>query len=361
MGIWKKRRKENWKDGGRGKGESGKWKQKSMFESLSSPAAAKDNRTNGIDVQQPANSSSPSSSYHTSTRQSQTMNQENPSYSTHTTGSNASFPNVVTNRREPSSSDHHHQQKQQDAWTLRIKSFQDVQIQIASHSLVSQLKEEARLALGDRAKDVYMRLICKGRLLSPDDSPIQDFNVHNGDVVHAVLAKPKEVQQETSMHSDTSSNNTIGSRRRRQPNSRAPPSNSNNSNGSSTISTSRRNRNRGIIIGPGGRVTRAPDGEDTNPGESSSSEEEEEEEIDEEIGAAAGTQGQPQQRRRRPRRRNRLGFDSLRNNGLSRPEITAIRTYFSRQVDRYIQEHPNSHDDEPDLRTRRLLMGTLLQ
>lgn len=52
--------------------------------------------------------------------------------------------------------------------------------------------------------------------------------------------------------------------------------------------------------------------------------------------------------------RERFGFDQLRSSGLSRHEIVAIRTYFSRQVDRYIQQNPSIAEDEPDLVRRRL-------
>lgn len=171
---------------------------------------------------------------------------------------------------------------EEEEWILRIKSFKDVEIRVESHSSVSQVKQQVRAALGC-GPDRYLRLICKGRLLSPDTAPLQEFNVHDNDFVHAVLA------------------NTDQSTRRRR---------------------------RGQVVGRGGRVTRARDNDD-----SSSSEEEDEE------------QG-----------RERRGFDRLRSSGLSRQEITAIRTYFSRHVDRHVQSHPNDHQHESDLRRRRLLM-----
>ena len=40
---------------------------------------------------------------------------------------------------------------------------------------------------------------------------------------------------------------------------------------------------------------------------------------------------------------------------MSRQEITAIRSYFSRQVDRYVEEHPDTAQDETDLVRRRLM------
>jgi hypothetical protein len=96
-----------------------------------------------------------------------------------------------------------------------------------------------------------------------------------------------------------------------------------------------RRRRGGTIVGPGGRVTRAPaHSNNWNGAEDFSLSEDEE---DEEQG------------------RERLGFDRLRGAGLSRQEITAIRTYFSRHVDRHVQMHPQDHQDEPDLRRRRFL------
>ena len=43
---------------------------------------------------------------------------------------------------------------------------------------------------------------------------------------------------------------------------------------------------------------------------------------------------------------------ALRQSGLSRPEITAIRAYFSRQVDRFVAQHPQP-DTEEDLMVQR--------
>lgn len=208
-------------------------------------------------------------------------------------------------------------------WTLRIKSFQDVEIALPSNSIVSDLKERTKNALGDQAQNRYMRLICKGRLLSPDDSPIQEFNVQDGDVVHAVLAQP-QVQTQRRPKRDHGNNETNTTS--------TENSNNNTNNGNSTPQPTRqRRRGRGTIVGPGGRVTRAQeDGEDDDDSSQGSDEE------------AA---------------RERLGFDRLRGSGMTRAEITAIRSYFSRQVDRHIEQHPNSHDEEPDLIRRRLLMG----
>eukprot|EP00980_Cylindrotheca_fusiformis_P003990 scaffold874_cov126-Cylindrotheca_fusiformis.AAC.23 len=190
-----------------------------------------------------------------------------------------------------------------EEWTLRIKSFRDVEIQIPSNSVVSQVKDRIRAALKEKDRRRYMRLICKGRLLTPDHAPIQEFNVRNGDAVHAVLATATTTTVPAA-NGTTSTSPTSGNRQRR--------------------------RQRGTVVGPGGRVTRA-----SLDNESSSSSDDDEEEG-----------------------RERLGFDRLRMGGLSRQEITAIRSYFSRHVDRYVQQHPESHPEESDLRRRRLLIGT---
>lgn len=195
-----------------------------------------------------------------------------------------------------------------DVFHLRIKSFKDVEIAVPSGSVVAHVKQQVRAALGVTESDEerYLRLICKGRLLLPDDHPITDFNVQNGDVVHAVLAP-------------TGKN-----------------ANTNSSSAASGTQNSRRRRLRtGTVVGPGGRVTRATNAGIGSSGDDSSSEEEE----DEETGIV----------------RERRGFDRLRASGLTRSEVTAIRAYFSRHVDRHMTQYPNAHDDETDALRRRHL------
>ncbi|CAB9500234.1 DUF2407 ubiquitin-like domain [Seminavis robusta] len=181
---------------------------------------------------------------------------------------------------------------------LRIKSFKDVEIRINDASSVSQVKEAVRNALGEQADDRYLRLICKGRLLAPDTSALREFSVRNGDVLHAVLA-------------------AAGVRGGQQ----------------AALARGISRRYRGTGVGAGGRAVRAgadsDDDDDNNNGDS----------ADEEEG------------------RERIGFDRLRSTGLSRSEIAAIRSYFSRNVDRYVQAHPEvaSEANESDNRRRRLL------
>lgn len=210
--------------------------------------------------------------------------------------------------------------------TLRIKSsYGDTQIDIQGcpkTTLVSQLKslvketlaqkdQETNHQSNDGFKDRQLRLICKGKLLSPDESRLEEFKVDSGDVVHAVLGKP-------------GSQTVLPRRGQRQ---REHPQHL-------MFQHQRRRRqrgNRGMVVGPGGRVTRAPEADDSD--------------HDEEVGG------------------ERLGFDRLRSAGLSRQEITAVRIYFNRHVDRFVQQQQQQqtetnllHLDEPDLSRRRLLV-----
>jgi DUF2407 C-terminal domain/DUF2407 ubiquitin-like domain len=182
---------------------------------------------------------------------------------------------------------------------LRVKSFKDVEIRINDASSVSQVKQAVRNALGEQADDRYLRLICKGRLLAPDTSLLREFSVRNGDVLHAVLA-------------------AAGVRGGQQ----------------AALARGISRRYRGTGVGAGGRAVRATgdsDNDDDNHNDGESGDEEE----------------------------GRLGFDRLRSTGLSRGEISAIRTYFSRSVDRFVQAHPEiaaeSASGETDSRRRRLL------
>jgi len=262
---------------------------------------------------------------------------------------------------------------------LRIKSsYGDTEIEIPKRgcphtTTVAQLKAVVRIVILEKERkkgngnfnnnneDRYLRLICKGRLLSPDESLLSEFKVCNNDVVHVVLAalssssyRNKQQRQKKSATTTATSHHQQQQRRRHTNN--------------------RQRHNRGTVVGPGGRVTRVF----TNNNEEDDDSNSDDEYDDIERGGGS--------------RRERRGFDRLRTAGLSRPEITAIRTYFNRHVDRYIeqqqrqqqQQHDNSnsndingdgeigmavttavgttaasnrlHLDEPDLRRRRLLI-----
>jgi hypothetical protein len=176
--------------------------------------------------------------------------------------------------------------------TLFVKSFRDVEITVSDTASVSDLKQVVRRALGPSTENRYLRLICKGRLLAPDTATVKEFGVKQGDSLHAVLA-------------------AAGVRGGQQ----------------AALARGTTRRYRGTGVGPMGRIVR-PSDEDVDFSD---------EEADEEEG------------------RERLGFDRLRASGLSRQEITAIRSYFSRQVDAYIEENPTSAEEETDLMRRRLL------
>lgn len=187
-------------------------------------------------------------------------------------------------------------------------------------SLVKEALEQQDKTGGDTVQDRHLRLICKGKLLSPDESMLSEFKVLDEDVVHAVLGKKEEEQPQRRGQRQHAVPLLQHQRRRRQ----------------------RQNRGIGTIVGPGGRVTRAP----------RHGQESDEDSDDLEQG------------------RERRGFDRLRGAGMSRQEITAIRSYFNRHVERYIQslqqqqQQQNSqeappaalHLDEPDLSRRRLLV-----
>ena len=63
----------------------------------------------------------------------------------------------------------------------------NVEILVTPHSTVANVKSVVRKTL-EASENRYLRLIYKGRLLAPDTARVKDYNVQNGDVVHAVLA-----------------------------------------------------------------------------------------------------------------------------------------------------------------------------
>lgn len=247
---------------------------------------------------------------------------------------------------------------------LRIKSkFEDAEIEIPNdgcpqNTSVAQLKVLVRKALTKKAteteniQDRYLRLICKGKLLSPDKSFLSEFKIDNHDVVHAVLGaafanNSSQQQQQPQRQQQQQQQQRRGQR------AVQPAGTFRHLLQQHQQRRVRQNPNRGVgtVVGPGGRVTRAPGRENDDSNNSS------DDENDPELG----------------RVRERRGFDRLRTAGLSRQEITAIRTYFNRHIDRYIQQQqqqaesstegsattsPSStlHLDEPDLVRRRLLI-----
>jgi len=136
-----------------------------------------------------------------------------------------------------------------------------------------------------------MRLIYSGRLLAPDSAVVDDFNLKDDCVIHAVVAAAgvRGGQQAT-----LSSNNGQNTR-----------------------------RTRGAGIGSNGLVLRRNN--------NNNNEESDEEDLEE---------GQ-----------ERMGFDRLRSEGLNRSEISALRIYFSRHVDRFIEQRNQLRDSDNDTST----------
>jgi len=181
--------------------------------------------------------------------------------------------------------------------TLRIKSSahltNDLTVSTERNATVEQLKENIRSALGNATQGRYLRLISSGRLMAPDTAGLEAFRLNEGSVVHAVL----------SVAGVRGGQQALLSR--------------------STSSTPTR-RYRGSGVGSDGLVIPRTSDDDSDS-------------DDTEDG------------------RERIGFDRLRAEGLSRNEITALRIYFTRHVSRYnteqeflarAQQRPQLQDEE---------------
>ena len=176
---------------------------------------------------------------------------------------------------------------------------------------VALLKRSVRDALGPGAAGRYLRLIVRGRLLAPDSAPLADFGLGGGDVVHAVLAAPgvRGGRQAALAGGGAAvpGDGGGGSHRRRR---RRRGTGTGGAGGG------------GAGVDATGRAVRRPvaasagDGEDSDGDGNSSSD-----------GSAGDVEAGGRRRRR--------GFDRLRDSGLSRSEVDAVRLYFTRQVDRY--------------------------
>lgn len=165
----------------------------------------------------------------------------------------------------------------------------DYEIVTEATATVSTLKEEIRKGIGQPARGRYLRLIAGGRLLAPDTAPISKFNINDGDCIHAVLA-------------------AAGVR------------------GGMQAAMSR-----GLAVNDGRSLPRNGSGiNHTGLIVPIRSDESDEDDLE------AGIE--------------RRGFDRLRENGLSRDEVGAIRLYFSQQVDQFIEQSErqgeSSNDDQ---------------
>jgi len=111
------------------------------------------------------------------------------------------------------------------------------------------------------------------------------------------------------------------------------------SGSTSQLTTNPRRSNRGIGIGPNGLVLSLRNRDETDSEDDEGSSREETSEGDLERGLEQHQQLNGRRSRISSSRRNRRGFDRLRESGLSRGEINALRIYFARQIDRFIQQH----------------------
>jgi len=191
--------------------------------------------------------------------------------------------------------------------------------------------------------------------MAPDTSQLDTFSIAANDVIHAVLAKEgaRGGQQARMLKRLNYEGRVTGAAAVVVGGNNGGGSGSSANTGGSPSTRSRESIDqslwRRIGIDANGVVI------SSNENENSDDESEEDEgedfedahgEIDLEMGhtqqhgrqqrALDGGEGSGGGSRRR-RRRERRGFDRLRATGMTRDEVTAIRIYFSRSVDRYIE------------------------
>jgi hypothetical protein len=219
---------------------------------------------------------------------------------------------------------------------IRIKSGTDVVVRIADPdhtATVLDLKEAAATAMKKQAQDHYIRLIRNGRMLAPDDAVLHELGVVTGDVIHAVMTTLTTTSSTvTGILGSAGSTTTI----RNQP--QGPQA----ALQSGTTAFQRRSF-RGAGINAAGLAVR--DANADGSAQDSEHDSDNEEDMDVEAANAAIA--------------NRLGFDRLRNSGMRRQEVLAMRSYFSRHVDRWIRQNQAAADAaagvEPDPMRRRLM------
>lgn len=298
---------------------------------------------------------------------------------------------------------------------LKIKSFRDAEVRIPASATVAQAKLAVVSAMGGAARNRYLRLISKGRLLMPETAILKDFpNLKSGDYVHAVFAPPghrggvqARLQQLASASGSGSSRGGGGGGNDTNLLSGGGSPSSNSGRGLAGISR-RALRGAGVnATGLAVRATTNPQHDSSSSSSSSYDSSYEDDEFDEEDvlvaggggaadedngisnndnnlmaleegrGSAAGRRqtrggvstgagrqrsgGSLQQHSHRQRRggRERLGFDRLRNPPLNmrRSDVRVIRACFSGHVDRWIRQNPERAQqiagDETDLMRRR--------
>jgi len=181
-----------------------------------------------------------------------------------------------------------------DMVTLRIKPTtpiscdnQQLSIRLSRQETAGTLKERVRNLFGSEGEGRYIRLITCGKLLAPDGATLESFGVGDGTYVHAVLA----------------ASGVKGGRQM----------------GKKLVSSC----------------------DDDSSSSFSSEDEDDAAPADLELGTV------PRSGRRHRRRRPPRGFDRLRAGGMTAGTVRAVRNYFSRHVNTFIDALP----DRPGLRS----------
>mmetsp|Transcript_20813 Transcript_20813/g.43000 ORF Transcript_20813/g.43000 Transcript_20813/m.43000 type:complete len:611 (-) Transcript_20813:214-2046(-) len=238
-----------------------------------------------------------------------------------------------------------------------------------------------------RPKQRYLRLIIRGRMMAPDSAALSSFRIVDGDVVHAVLAKEgvrggQQARMLRRLNSPSgcrlrgegNGRERVGGGRTEIVTSSGPPdrdAEDDNDGGGGISSSARRLWRRigidanGVVISPSSNEEEDDDDDDDSEWDEDGVEERgldgnstgiDDGDVDLEMGGVDSgnrygehnMQQQPSRhdgnrrtrrggRRRGRRPRERRGFDRLRSTGMSRDEVTALRLYFSRSIDRYIE------------------------
>ena len=203
--------------------------------------------------------------------------------------------------------------------TLRVKSFQDVEICVPSSASVASVKHEVRRAL-NVSQNRYIRLIVRGRLLAPDASTIATF-ASDGDVLHAVVAPEGQSGGAQALLADA--HTLLGG------------------SGSGSLLSRRALRGTGVSLT--GQAVRSHNNNDDDDETT-----EDDDDDDEETGLGhlrSSTNASSSAALIRHR-----GFDRLRLTlGLRRSQTSILRAYFNPQVDRWVRLNPE--------RSRHLVQG----
>jgi len=194
----------------------------------------------------------------------------------------------------------------------------------------------------------YLRLIVRGRMMAPDTSTLDKFSITKNDVIHAILAKEgtrggQQARMLRRLNKSSPNNNGVGGGGDATSGSATASGAtggraSTSSAGGNTNNNSLSNRLlRRIGIDSNGIVISLTSNSNEDEDSDESEDDESEDEGDVEMG---NTTSRPPTRRRgqrERRQRERRGFDRLRSTGMTRDEVTAIRLYFARSIDRYIE------------------------